>query len=101
MIGALTNAIAEVNGNEIIDYLTEEDKNKAAGQDKKEDEVNEFVESLEKEAVKVEKEDKPVKKEHPKKEFKKEEVKEVVEEKKEEKTEKESTSRRIKEIINK
>ncbi len=56
MIGALTNAIAEVNGNEVIDYLTEEDKQKAAGKGKKE-EVNEFVESLEKEVVKVEKTD--------------------------------------------
>ena len=33
LIGALTNAIAEVNGNEVIDYISEEDKNKA---DKKE-----------------------------------------------------------------
>ncbi len=29
IIGALTNAIAEVNGNEIIDYVTEEDKNRS------------------------------------------------------------------------
>ncbi|MDO4995819.1 MAG: 30S ribosomal protein S2, partial [Bacilli bacterium] len=29
LIGALTNAIAEVNGNEVIDYITEEDKTKA------------------------------------------------------------------------
>ena len=29
LIGALTNAIAEVNGNEVIDYVSEEDKNKA------------------------------------------------------------------------
>ena len=28
LIGALTNAIAEVNGNEVIDYVNEEDKNK-------------------------------------------------------------------------
>ena len=28
LIGALTNAIAEVNGNEVIDYITEEDKSK-------------------------------------------------------------------------
>jgi len=48
MIGALTNAIAEVNGNEIVDYLTEEDKNKANGKAKKEEkEVNEFVEKVE------------------------------------------------------
>ncbi len=88
MIGVLTNAIAEVNGNEMIDYLTEEDKNKAAGKGKKEDEVNEFVESLEKETVKVQKEDQEEneerkgRREHPKKEHK-----EVKEEKKEEKVE--------------
>ena len=87
MIGALTNAIAEVNGNEMVDYLTEEDKNKAAGKGKKEDEVNEFVESLEKETAKVEKEEKTeklAKKEQPKAEVKKEEkVEEVVEAKEE------------------
>lgn len=33
LLGVLTNAIAEVNSNEIIDYVTEEDKNK---EDKKE-----------------------------------------------------------------
>ena len=33
LIGALTNAIAEVNGNEVIDYISEEDKSK---KDKKE-----------------------------------------------------------------
>ena len=57
MIGALTNAIAEVNGNEMIDYLTEDDKNKAAGKGKKDDSVNEFIESIEKETVKVNKEE--------------------------------------------
>jgi len=36
MLGALTNAIAEVNGNEIIEYVTEEDKNKTEKKDKKE-----------------------------------------------------------------
>lgn len=30
LIGVLTNAIAEVNGNEIVDYVSEEDRNKAA-----------------------------------------------------------------------
>ncbi len=34
MIGALTNAIAEVNGNEIIDYITEEDKTKEPKKEK-------------------------------------------------------------------
>ena len=28
LIGALTNAVAEVNGNEVIDYVSEDDKNK-------------------------------------------------------------------------
>ena len=90
MIGVLTNAIAEVNGNEMIDYLTEEDKNKAAGKGKKDDDVNEFVESLEKEikVVKDEKDadEKPVRKSKPVKKEVKEEVKEEkVEEVKEEK----------------
>jgi len=35
IIGSLTNAIAEVNGNEVIDYLTEEDKQKAAKKESK------------------------------------------------------------------
>ena len=91
MIGVLTNAIAEVNGNEMIDYLTEEDKNKAEGKGKKDEEVNEFVESIEKETITVEKEDKPEVKET-KKNDKKESKKEVKEvkttEKKEKKVEK-------------
>ena len=50
MIGVLTNAIAEVTGKEMIDYLTEEDKNKASGKAKKEEkEVNEFAIEIEKE----------------------------------------------------
>ena len=40
MIGALANAIAEVNGCEMIDYLTEEDKNKASKKEKKENKDN-------------------------------------------------------------
>ena len=40
IIGALTNAIAEVNGNEIIDYISEEDKSKDKPKEtKKEKEV--------------------------------------------------------------
>ena len=35
LIGVLTNAIAEVNGNEIIDYISEEDKNKEAKKSEK------------------------------------------------------------------
>ena len=38
MLGVLTNAIAEVNGKEVIDYLTEDDKNKAEKKAKKEEE---------------------------------------------------------------
>ena len=69
LIGALTNAIAEVNGNEIIDYISDEDKNK---NDKK---------AAKKEAVKEE----IVEKVREKKEevqAAKEEIKEEVEEKK-------------------
>jgi len=108
MIGALTNAIAEVNGNEMIDYLTEEDKNKASGKGKKDDSVNEFIESLEKENVKINKEEteevkeevkKPAKKAAKKeekvevKEEKKETKKEVKKEVKEEKVEKKETKK--------
>ena len=65
LIGALTNAIAEVNGNEVIDYVTEEDK---AKKDKKE----------------AKKEVKKETRKETKKEVKALEKKEVVEEKKEE-----------------
>ena len=64
LIGALTNAIAEVNGNEVIDYVTEEDK---AKKDKKE----------------AKKEVKKETRKETKKEVKALEKKEVVEEKKE------------------
>ena len=37
MLGVLTNAIAEVNGNEMIDFLTEEDKAKAEKKAKKQE----------------------------------------------------------------
>lgn len=40
MIGALANAIAEVNGCEMIDYLTDEDKNKTSKKEKKETKEN-------------------------------------------------------------
>ena len=39
IIGALTNAIAEVNGNEVIDYISEEDKNKETKKANKKEEV--------------------------------------------------------------
>ena len=57
IIGALTNAIAEVNGNEIIDYVTEDDKNKDFKKPAKKEikkEVKEEV-SEKKETKKVEK----------------------------------------------
>ena len=55
MLGALTNAIAEVNGNEVIDYLTEEDKNKLDKKAKKQ-EIKEEIEDI-KESVKDKKEE--------------------------------------------
>ena len=71
LIGVLTNAIAEVNGSEVIDYISEDDK--AGKEEKVEEEVKE----------EVKKEKKPAKKEAPKTE----EVVEEVEAKKEEKKE--------------
>ena len=49
IIGALTNAIAEVNGNEVIDYISEEDKNKETKKANKKEEVKaeEVVEAKE------------------------------------------------------
>ena len=66
LIGALTNAIAEVNGNEVIDYISEEDKNKANKPEKEDSAEAAFEAALE--------EEKPAKK-APKK-VAKEEVKE-------------------------
>ena len=53
LIGALTNAIAEVNGNEVIDYITEEDK---AKKEKKEAKREENTVATKKESKKGEKE---------------------------------------------
>ena len=53
LIGALTNAIAEVNGNEIIDYISDEDKGKANAKPAKKEEKVEVDEV--KEEVKEEK----------------------------------------------
>ncbi len=47
LIGALTNAIAEVNGNEIIDYISEEDKSKAEKHSTKKDSKEEVKSSVE------------------------------------------------------
>ena len=70
LLGVLTNAISEVNGNEVIDYVNDDDKAKAEKKAKKE--VKE--EKVEKEAH-VEKTEKKVEKKEVKKEVK-EEVKE-------------------------
>ena len=51
LIGALTNAIAEVNGNEVIDYVSEEDKNKADKNEKKATKKEEAVEAKAEEVV--------------------------------------------------
>ncbi|MDO5393213.1 MAG: 30S ribosomal protein S2 [Mycoplasmatota bacterium] len=53
LIGVLTNAIAEVNGNEIVDYVSEEDRNKAATKAAKKEETValEVKEEVKEEAV--------------------------------------------------
>ena len=94
LIGALTNAIAEVNGNEVIDYITEDDKTIKEEATTKEDVVEEVKEEKKttkketKKEVKEEvKEEKPVAKKAPKKEEKvevKEEKKETKKAKKDE-----------------
>ncbi len=59
LIGVLTNAIAEVNGNEVIDFVSEEDKAKAEKKAQKKEakeeakeEVKEVVEEMKAEEVK-------------------------------------------------
>ena len=77
LIGVLTNAIAEVNGNEIIDYISDDDKNKVDKKIEKEEKVKE--EKVEKKETsktsKVSEESKETNKET-KKEVKEEKVKE-------------------------
>ncbi len=51
LIGVLTNAIAEVNGNEVIDFVTEEDRNKSEKREEKENRRNEKVENKENKKV--------------------------------------------------
>ena len=55
LIGALTNAIAEVNGNEVVDYVTEDDKDNK--KNVKKEAVNEVKEEVKKEEKKVFEED--------------------------------------------
>ncbi len=78
VLGVLTNAIAEVNGNEVIDYISEEDKNGA-----KEVKQEELEAKVAKKEVKEDKkeEEKVAKKAPVKKETKKETVKEEKKEK--------------------
>ena len=73
LIGVLINAIAEVNGNEIIDYISEEDKTKTEKKPTKKEEVTEDVKEQKEEKVEVEE----VKEVPVKKATKKEEVKEA------------------------
>ena len=92
LIGALTNAIAEVNGNEIIDYISEDDKNKSDKKEKKEEikeEVKAEVKAVKEKVTEEVKEKKAeVKKEIKKVKEKVEEVKAEVKEKKAAKKEK-------------
>ena len=108
LLGVLTNAIAEVNGNEIIDYISDEDKNKNDKKTAKKEAVKEeIVEKVkekkeEVEAVKEEiKEEVKEKKEEAKKAVKKEvkKVKEKVAEIKEEVEEKKATKKAAKKEI--
>ena len=54
LIGALTNAIAEVNGNEVIDYISEEDKAKKDKKEAKKEVKKEVFKETKKEEVKEE-----------------------------------------------
>ena len=76
MLGVLTNAIAEVNGNEMIDFLTEEDKAKAEKKAKKQEikeEIKEVKENAKEKKEEIKENIKSTKKEV------KEAAKEVVE----------------------
>ena len=55
LIGALTNAIAEVNGNEVIDYISEEDKAKKDKKEAKREARKETKKEVKKEEVVEEK----------------------------------------------
>ena len=53
LIGALTNAVAEVNGNEIIDYVSEDDKNKDSKRGNRKENNREQKKEFKKEAKEV------------------------------------------------
>ena len=100
LIGVLTNAIAEVNGKEVIDYITEEEKPAKA-----EKEVTEEKEIKEEKKTKAKKEDAPeVKEEKTDKAEKADEVKEEKkttkkkEEKKEEKPVKKEAKKDVEDL---
>ena len=60
MLGVLTNAIAEVNGKEVIDYLTEDDKNKADKKAKKQSDEEPKAAKAEEVVVNAQEEEKVV-----------------------------------------
>ena len=78
LIGALTNAIAEVNGNEVIDFISEEDKTKTDKIKEKKEEIK--AEVKEKAEEVIEKAEEVVEKVKEVKETKKKEVKEEAKE---------------------
>ena len=81
LIGVLTNAIAEVNGNEVLDFISEDDKNRPEGQEAVQKEVEE---KNAKKVKEVKEEVSPVSEEKEEvKETKKATKKEIVEEKEE------------------
>ena len=63
LIGVLTNAIAEVNGNEVLDFVTEEDRNKSEKREEKESRRNEKIDNKESKKVSEVSEKKEEKKE--------------------------------------
>ena len=93
VIGALTNAVAEVNGNELMDCVSPEDQKKASKKEEKEQQEEKEIKNEVKEEKKVSKKEekteevKEVKKETSKKETKKEEKPAKKETKKAEKKE--------------
>ena len=94
LLGVLTNAIAEVNGNEIIDYISDEDKNKEEKEDKKVEVKEEKKENKDKKEEKEEKEEKKnTKKEKEEKEEKTKKEKKAKKEVKEEKKETKKTKK--------
>ena len=76
VLNALTNAIATVNGNEIVDVISEDDKTKESIVSGEEEVVEEKEEKPKKVKKEVKEEKEEVKEEKPKKAPKKEEVKE-------------------------